>query len=140
MASSPVTSSPEAGPLSREEAEQLEVCLLPALERHHLRLLAHALRSFQAIAGERHGPIPSSSSLEAWLQTQPDVAADPGFASAFLPQLRSMGKQLEALAEGLGCTPLELKLEHLMAWALARADDRIGTTGCDHRDHIAPLP
>jgi hypothetical protein len=132
--------SPEGGPLRREEAEQLEACLLPALERHHLRLLAHALRSFQAIAGERQGPIPSFASLEAWLMTQPDVAADSGFASAFLPQLRSMGKQLEALAEHLGCTPLELRLEHLMAWARARADDRIGSTGCDHRNPIAPLP
>ena len=42
-----------AGPLSRADAEQIEATLLPNLDRHHLRLLAHCLRSFQVIANPR---------------------------------------------------------------------------------------
>jgi len=35
-----------SGPLSRADAEQIEATLLPNLDRHHLRLLAHCLRGF----------------------------------------------------------------------------------------------
>jgi hypothetical protein len=58
---------PPSGPLTTEEVRQLDSTLLPALERHHLRLLAHGLRSLQAAAGRRQGPCPDPDSLRRWL-------------------------------------------------------------------------
>ena len=36
--------------IEADELAELESTLLPALERHHLRLLAHGLRTFQTVA------------------------------------------------------------------------------------------
>ena len=57
--------------LSQAELAELEASLLPALERHHLRLLAHSLRSLQAAAGRRSGPLPERAVLLAWALAQP---------------------------------------------------------------------
>lgn len=140
MSSPPATPWPKGGPLSLAEAQQLDTCLLPALERHHLRLLAHGLRTVQAIAGVRKGPIPSRACLEGWVLRQPHAAADPAFARVFLEQLLGLGSQLESVAMSQGCSPLELRLEQLMAWAGARADERLGSAGCDHQAFTSPLP
>ena len=111
--------------LTPAELGELESTLLPALERHHLRLLAHALRTLQAIASRRDGPAPDPASIDAWLLGQPQLASDGAFASAFAAQLGSAARQLEAIA-----TPsrqaLDLDLDDLIGWATRRADDRIG--------------
>ncbi len=144
--------------LSPEELAELESSLLPALERHHLRLLAHSLRSLQAAAGRRSGPLPPRAQLQAWAQQQPALQADPSFCQAFLDQLQGAGIQLEAIAaEGApGRTasqplpaaadlqnqpvgpdpaspdlggPLALTLADLLAWARRQADQRIEKIG-----------
>ena len=125
--------------LSREELAELEASLLPALERHHLRLLAHSLRSLQAAAGRRSGPLPARTDLLAWALDQPELEAEPGFCQAFLDQLQRAGSQLERIAEdrsGSSQTaqpaaippptgPLGLGLADLVAWAGQQADRRI---------------
>lgn len=117
--------------IGEEELRELESSLLPALERHHLRLLAHALRSLQAVApgGEA---LPSRAQLEAWAAAQPAIADDPGFRNAFVEQLLSAGVQLEQIArwrhgpaEAGSATPLALELNDLVAWARTQADARL---------------
>lgn len=116
----------QTGPLSPEELAELEGTLLPALERHHLRLLAHGLRTLQAIAGRRHGPLPSAAVIDAWASQQPGIAADPTFQRAFTDQLNSAGTQLDNLAAGRGCEPLALELSDLCTWAVGQAQQRLG--------------
>jgi hypothetical protein len=113
----------EAGPLSHDDLALLEATLLPALERHHLRLLAHSLRSLQEIAGRRDGPVPSQGERERWVDHHPVVAGDPGFRQAFLMELDRAARQLDALAGALGRSPLSLQLDDLITWVdgLARA-------------------
>lgn len=124
--------------LSPEELAELEASLLPALERHHLRLLAHSLRSLQAAAGRRWGPLPDRSLLMAWALEQPELQADPGFCHAFLDQLQGAGIQLERIAQDISAPkqaikPMEpdptgalgLGLVDLVAWAQRQADRRI---------------
>ena len=136
--------------LSPEELAELEASLLPALERHHLRLLAHSLRSLQAAAGRRSGPLPARAELLAWALKQPELQADPGFCQAFLDQLQGAGIQLEAIALEAGIVlktaqplntdaanpgaqppqldpaePLALNLADLVAWARQQADRRV---------------
>jgi hypothetical protein len=120
-----MTGPDSPGPLSRLEAERLEATLLPNLERHHLRLLAHGLRSFQAMAGSQEGALPATSQLDHWLAQQAGPAADAAFRSSFRRELISLGKQLEEIASGLHCTPLALTLDQLIAWAKAEADHRL---------------
>lgn len=120
-------SSPPAapGPLGPDDIQRIEGTLLPALERHHLRLLAHCLRSLQQIAGRRSGPVPATAAIEAWMATEPLIQGDPGFGPVFLRQLLSGAAQLELLADELGCQPLALELPQLITWAQGQAQGRL---------------
>jgi len=121
------------------ELAQLEATLLPALERHHLRLLAHGLRTFQAVAGRRQGPLPASDALAVWANSQPQLARDPGFAATFLDQLAGLGEQLESIAIRRGREPLALDLVDLISWAEHQAQDRLELTPF-RADSAAPPP
>lgn len=111
--------------LSVAELQELEATLLPTLERHHLRLLAHGLRTLQSVAGCRSGALPPPGALEAWARRQPVVQDDPGFAQAFLGQMAQVSAQLEAIAAAIGREPLDLDLDDLVQWARSEADRRV---------------
>jgi hypothetical protein len=112
-------------PLTAAELAELEATLLPALERHHLRLLAHGLRSLQAIAGRRCGPVPPDAAIAAWARQQPSISGDPAFQQVFSAQLSGIGAQLGELAAPRGCDPLALELADLCSWALEQANQRL---------------
>ena len=127
MAERPVFGS---GPLSRADAEQIEATLLPNLDRHHLRLLAHCLRSFQVIADPRQsGPLPDRRSLEQWLVEQPQLVDEPQFRDLLLNQFLAAAQQLEELAKQLNRTPLELELTDLIQQAERNSRDRLSKAG-----------
>ncbi len=111
--------------LSPGELQELEASLLPTLERHHLRLLAHGLRTLQAIAGHPSGGLPAAGAIEAWALQQPVIRDDAGFAQAFLGQMARVGEQLEAIAAAAGREPLALDLPDLIHWATQEADRRV---------------
>ena len=111
--------------LSPDELQVLEATLLPTLERHHLRLLAHGLRTLQAIAGHPSGGLPAAGAIEAWARQQPVIQDDPGFARAFLNQMGRVGEQLAAIAAVTGREPLALDLADLVQWATQEADRRV---------------
>jgi hypothetical protein len=110
--------------ISEQELRELDSVLLPALERHHLRLLAHGLRTLQAAAGPDRA-LPSRGALEAWAAEQPAIADDPGFRHAFVEQMVGVGVQLERIAAANGTDPLDLNLTTLARWAQAEADRRL---------------
>ena len=112
-------------PLSEHELAELEATLLPALERHYLRLLAHGLRTLQGIAGRRHGESPEPAAIEAWAMAQPAIAEDDHFARAFTRQLLAGGEQLDRIAEACGRSTLALDINDLTSWAKAQADARL---------------
>ena len=127
-----------AGPLSRADAEQIEATLLPNLDRHHLRLLAHCLRSFQVIADPRRsGPLPDRRSLEQWLLLQPQLADEPEFRDLLLSQFLAAAEQLQDLAKQRDLTPLELNLGALIEASTTASKARIERqqnhpSDCDH--------
>ncbi len=127
-----------AGPLSRADAEQIEATLLPNLDRHHLRLLAHCLRSFQVIADPRRsGPLPDRRSLEQWLLIQPQLADEPEFRDLLLSQFLAAAEQLQDLAKQRDLTPLELNLGALIEASTTASKARIEEqqnhpSDCDH--------
>jgi len=113
--------------LSPAELAELEGTLLPALERHHLRLLAHGLRTLQQIAGRCGGPAPDQPAIETWILAQPQIASDPAdtaFAAAFTRELGAAARQLEAIAPAPE-RALELDLADLIRWARRQADARV---------------
>ncbi|MFZ0407730.1 MAG: hypothetical protein WAM11_06425 [Cyanobium sp.] len=110
--------------LNLAELAELESSLLPALERHHLRLLAHGLRTLQLIAGRPRGPAPDHDAIATWVRAQPQVSGDPAFAAAFSTQLGAAARQLEAIATAPELA-LDLSLAELIAWARRQADARI---------------
>ena len=117
-----------AGPLSTVDVQQLESTLLPSLERHHLRLLAHTLRCLQQIAGRRAGGLPPSAELECWLAKQPQLRVDPTFQQTFRHQLEKAGAELERIAATRAREPLGLDLADLVAWADQQARSRLRPT------------
>ena len=116
---------PARSPLSEGELAEVEATLLPSLERHHLRLLAHGLRTLQAMEGEPHGELPNHATLVAWALQQEALAGDVDFARAFADQLVATAHQLEAIAQPLGRGPLALELGDLITWATASANERL---------------
>lgn len=121
----PSGGSASASPLSEAESLQLDATLLPSLERHHLRLLAHGLRTLQGVAQRQEGELPPQQQLQAWVARQPGLAGDPDFARSFSEQLENLGHQLSRIAAAAGCSPLALSLDQLCAWARADADRRL---------------
>jgi hypothetical protein len=127
-----------SGPLSRADAEQIEATLLPNLDRHHLRLLAHCLRSFQVIADPRQsGPRPDRRALEQWLLEQPQLVDEPQFRDLLLHQLLAAAQQLEDLARQRNLSPLELNLGELIEASTTACKASIegshnNPSDCDH--------
>jgi len=125
--------------IEASELAELESTLLPALERHHLRLLAHGLRTFQAVVGRRQGPLPARDALVVWASGQTQLAGDPGFAATFLQQLAGLGDQLELIGARRGCDPLALELADLITWAEHQAQKRLELPSF-RADPAAPPP
>lgn len=113
--------------LTPEDLELLEGSLLPALERHFLRLLAHGLRTFQAIAAASPDPaqLPNRQALQTWAAHQAPLAHDPAFQEAFLEQLSRLLEPLEEIAARHGQSVLSLELPQLVQWATDQADARL---------------
>ena len=92
--------TPQKSPLTRAMVEEIDATLLPTLERHHLRLLAHCLASFQEMkAPETTGPVPSLDQQRSWCQGQPQLRDDPQFGELLLQQFQGAAKHLETLAK-----------------------------------------
>lgn len=103
-------------PLSHDEIATIEATLLPTLERHHLRLLAHCLASFKemgSVSGEA-GHLPSKTQQSAWISSQPLIGNDQDFSTVLLEQFEAAGQQLERLADQLQTKPLQLTLDDLI--------------------------
>lgn len=117
-----------AEPLTREMVERIDATLLPTLDRHHLRLLAHCLGSFQqmATAGASRA-IPSRDQQEQWCLKHPLLRDDPQFGTLLLNQFEAAAYQLETLAERLNLAPLDLTLDHLIDEAVASAHRRLSS-------------
>jgi hypothetical protein len=117
--------------LSEAELHELESSLLPALERHHLRLLAHSLRCLQQAGAEAGQPASAAiplhdpAALQAWAERQPNLLADPAFIPVLVEQLGKAAVQLEQIGRERGKAPLQLELADLVAWGKACADARL---------------
>ena len=101
--------------LTKEDIEQIEATLLPALERHHIRLLAHCLASFKSMANDsKKGPLPNKDSRLKWCLKQPELSNQKSFIPILLEQMEVAGLELEQLASERLITPLELNIEDLI--------------------------
>ena len=113
--------------LSEHDLTELEGTLLPALERHHLRLLAHSLRCLQQ-AAEDGEPLPDSQRLLAWAQRQSNLAVDPTFIPVLVEQLGKAALQLEQIGLEQGLAALDLQIADLVRWGQRQADQRLAIT------------
>lgn len=112
--------------LSEGDLTELESTLLPALERHHLRLLAHSLRCLQQ-ASEGGDSLPAQDGLMAWAHQQPNLAVDPSFIPVLVDQLAKAAVQLETIGLDVNKPPLELEISDLVRWGQQQADRRLGS-------------
>ena len=110
--------------LSEQDLNELESTLLPALERHHLRLLAHSLRCLQQAAADTDH-LPACDDLTLWAHRQPNLAVDPTFIPVLVEQLGKASIQLEAIGAELGKAPLALEISDLVHWGQQQADRRL---------------
>ena len=99
---------------------RIDATLLPQLDRHHLRLLAHCLASFREMSADVDGALPDAAVRRQWCEQQPVVADDPQFLILLLNQLNNAADQLEEMADDCSKAPLELSLDDLIAAAERR--------------------
>jgi hypothetical protein len=103
--------------IDAETIARIDATLLPQLDRHHLRLLAHCLASFREMSPDLDGALPNASLRRQWCEQQPVVADDPQFLILLLNQLNNAADQLEAVADSCSKAPLQLSLDDLIAAA-----------------------
>lgn len=121
------------GPLSPAAVARIDATLLPQLDRHHLRLLAHCLASFQSMQpAPDDGGLPGESARRTWCLAQPLIAADPVFLMQMLEQLDVAALQLEAIAADLGVQPIRLSLVQLIQTVESRCRSH-RRSDCDHQ-------
>ena len=106
--------------IDAETIARIDATLLPQLDRHHLRLLAHCLASFREISPDLDGALPNASLRRKWCEQQPVVADDPQFLTLLLDQLNNAAQQLEEMADNCNKAPLQLSLDDLIAAAERR--------------------
>jgi CRP-like cAMP-binding protein len=87
---------------------RIDATLLPQMDRHHLRLLAHCLDSFQAMG-----------------------RGNEDFLRSLMQQLNAAAEQLQDLADSLGKPPLELQLDDLITAAEARCHHQLQNKSAD---------
>ncbi len=105
--------------ISLKEIEQIDATLLPNLDKHHLRLLAHCLVCFKEMSKEsKEGPLPSKVERTNWCYKQPSLLKEKSFIPIFLEQLESAAQQLEQISSTLGISPLELTIKDLISYRL----------------------
>jgi hypothetical protein len=120
--------------LTESELRVVESTLLPSLERHHLRLLAHGLRTLQTISARHRGDPPDRAAIASWAEGQQEIAQDPRFREAFVEQLLNLADQLRLIARDTGSEPMALDLSDLAAWARRVADDRLAQVPLSPRE------
>ena len=114
-----------------EAIARIDATLLPQMDRHHLRLLAHCLDSFQVMDQGEEGQLPDAASRRRWCEQQPIVAEDPNFLRSLMLQLNRAAEQLQALAESLNKAPLQLNLDDLITAAEARCHHQLQNKSAD---------
>ena len=118
--------SADSSPLDRPQIERIDATLLPAVDRHLLRLQAHCLATFQQIAMPlKQGPLPTRDRWQDWCDDQPQLASDEEFREQLMMQFTVIASQLEELANQLELTPLELKLNDLINNAETNSRQRL---------------
>ena len=118
--------SADSSPLDRPQIERIDATLLPAVDRHLLRLQAHCLATFQQIAMPlKQGPLPTRDRWQDWCDDQPQLASDEEFREQLMMQFTVIASQLEELASQLELTPLELKLNDLINNAETNSRQRL---------------
>ena len=110
---------------------RIDATMLPRLERHHVRLLAHCLESFRSMGDTREVGLPDAACRRRWCEQQPVVAEDPAFLRSLLLQLETAARQLSELAAALDKAPLELTVEDLITDAEARCHHRLHYESAD---------
>ena len=110
---------------------RIDATMLPRLERHHVRLLAHCLESFRSMGVSKEGDLPDAACRRRWCEQQPVVAEDPAFLRSLLLQLETAAQQLSELAAALGKAPLQLTVEDLITDAEARCHHRLQSESAD---------
>ena len=121
--------STDSSPLDRPQIERIDATLLPAVDRHLLRLQAHCLATFQQIAMPlKQGPLPTRDRWQDWCDDQPQLASDAEFREQLMMQFTVIASQLEELANQLELTPLELKLNDLINNAETNSRQRLSNS------------
>lgn len=121
-----VDPAPVSGPLDRQQIELIDATLLPAVDRHLLRLQAHCLATFKQIAMPlMQGPLPTRDHWQDWCDRQPQLVNDADFREQLMMQFTVIASQLEKLARQLQLTPLELKLNDLIQHAETNSRQRL---------------
>ncbi len=104
-----------SSPLNMAEIELIDSTFFPSIDKHHLRLLAHCLRSFQEMKQDAtDGQLPDDKQCLIWCQSQANLTKEKKFILVLIEQMSSARRQLEQIAEEFEKPPLKLTLTDLI--------------------------
>ncbi len=103
-----------SNPLDEEIVKTIDQLNLPVIQKHHIRLLAHCLEIFKAIAKDKSSLFEEDELLRKWCEKQSHRFNDENFNELFYEQMSSAAKKLNIFSLKHGKKFRELKLEDLI--------------------------
>ncbi len=111
-------------PLDLEEISKIDSSQLPPLQRHHIRVLAHCLATFQSMRKDpSDNQIPDKLTQIKWCESNSLIQKDEDFINILIDQFASAAVYLEKISSKLEILPLELSLEDLINDAIEKFRD-----------------
>ena len=115
MMESTLNDNSKNSPLSQEDINLIGLTNLSAIEKHHLRMLAHCLQCFKSMRQDNpRGLIPVKEEWLEWCLKNPIMMKDDEFVQVMFEQFSGAAIQLEKLSKNLNVAPLDLTLKNLI--------------------------
>ncbi len=101
--------------LNVDEIRKIDQSNLSAMERHHVRLLAHCLQAFKTMKSNADdAKLPQKCDWIKWCNSQAKLQNDAEFVQVLLEQFSGATAQLQKLSEAKQIAPLQLTLDDLL--------------------------
>ena len=103
-----------SSPINEEISQAIDQLNLPAIQKHHIRLLAHCLEIFKAIGKDDMSSFEENVLLREWCKMQSQKFNDNNFNDLFYEQMSSAAKKLNNFSLKQGKNFKELELNDLI--------------------------
>ena len=103
-----------SNPLNIQTIQEIDNLDLPAMQKHHVRILAHCLQILKNINSDDSSEFSDKNSLRVWCDNQSRKFNDKKFSDLFYAQLDSTAKKLNIFSQRIGKNIEDLEIDDLV--------------------------